>query len=32
VRAEEVTMRFAFRDIDEGVAFAADTSGPMARG
>lgn len=30
VRAEEVTVRFVFPDVDEYVAIAADTSGPMA--
>jgi ubiquinone/menaquinone biosynthesis C-methylase UbiE len=30
VRTEEVTVRFAFPDIDECIAVAADTSGPMA--
>ena len=29
-RAEEVAVHFDFRDIDECLTFAADTSGPMA--
>ena len=30
VRAEEIAVQFAFRDVEECVTFATDTSGPMA--
>ena len=30
VRAEELAVRWTFRDVDEYVAISADTSGPMA--
>ena len=30
VRAEEIAVQFDFRDVDECVTFATDTSGPMA--
>jgi SAM-dependent methyltransferase len=30
VRTEEVSVRFAFRDLDDYVSFASDTAGPFA--